>query len=211
MKTRMTRRRFAVLAGFLAAAMLGTTAASATVTADGEIYACKTRAGYFRQVNMTTKCKPGEKKVSWNQSGPMGPMGPTGQAGQDGANGKDGAAGPQGPKGDKGLTGNVGPAGLKGDAGPTGPKGEDGTDGKNGADGADGKDGKDGGVVVLQSITLTLPGVGKVTCYNNTSTNPAKPAMSKCDKGSGPAAVNPNDSDGPLAPEPTPSASASAK
>jgi hypothetical protein len=55
-------------------------AASAT-----KIYTCVNKGGPMRLVGAKAKCKHGERKVSWNTSGPAGAPGATGAAGSPGA------------------------------------------------------------------------------------------------------------------------------
>ena len=85
-------------------------------------------AGSLRLIDpsLRQKCKPSEKKVTWNQTGQAGPAGAKGDpgpAGPAGAVGAQGPAGPAGPAGAAGPTGPAGPAGAKGDPGPPGPQG----------------------------------------------------------------------------------------
>lgn len=63
------------------------------------------------------RCLTGEKKLTWNQTGPQGPLGPQGP---QGAKGETGAAGPQGPAGPQGEDGPPGPRGPVGPQGPSG-------------------------------------------------------------------------------------------
>jgi hypothetical protein len=94
-------------------------AVAAIPSRDGQIRACyKTRGGAVRLVD-TTRCRRGERAISWSQTGRPGAAGPVGAAG---------AAGPGGP------------AGPAGPAGAAGRAGRDGVDGADGADGADGTD-----------------------------------------------------------------------
>ncbi len=73
----------------------------------GVISACYQKAqGQLRVVPAGQKCRPSEKALSWNQTGPQGATGP------------QGPAGPQGPTGPAGPQGATGPAGPQGPAGP---------------------------------------------------------------------------------------------
>ena len=59
-------------------------------------------------------CRPWERDVDWNQTGPTGPEGPQGDQGVpglDGTDGTDGADGTDGDDGDDGADGAPGPAG----------------------------------------------------------------------------------------------------
>jgi Collagen triple helix repeat (20 copies) len=134
-RIRVTRR---VLIGSAAVAVLavgGSAVATAAPTPD--VYqGCLSSAGalYNVHVNPSTAptCKPHDKQITWNQTGPTGPTG---------APGTDGAAGPQGLKGDTGPAGAIGPAGA---AGPQGLKGETGPAGADGATGPQGLKGDTG-------------------------------------------------------------------
>lgn len=68
-------------------------------------------------------CRPNERAISFNETGPAGPPG------LPGLKGDTGAPGPQGVKGDTGATG---PQGPQGDTGPRGPQGEPGAAGPAG-------------------------------------------------------------------------------
>jgi len=68
-------------------------------------------------------CFKGQRRVSWNISGPQGLPGPAGAAGPAGGQGAQGPAGPAGAQGGQG------PAGPAGATGPTGPAGLAGADG----------------------------------------------------------------------------------
>ena len=83
---------------------------------------------------MKRSCGRGEKRVSWNKSGPAGEVGPTGPAGSQGEVGPVGPMGPQGPAGPigPGAQGAPGPAGPEGPAGPAGPAGPEGPAGPAG-------------------------------------------------------------------------------
>ncbi len=85
--------------------------------------------GQLRVIDVSKgdSCRPSEKELSWNQTGPTGARGPTGSRGPTGARGPSGARGPTGPKGTtgpsgpKGSTGTTGAKGATGSTGPTGP------------------------------------------------------------------------------------------
>lgn len=70
---------------------------------DGPIDACyKARgrdAGDVRLLLRGTRCRRGERKVTWNTRGRQGLTGPAGAPGVPGTPGADGATGPQGPAG----------------------------------------------------------------------------------------------------------------
>lgn len=67
---------------------------------DGKVHACyKTKGkakGSVRLVAKNAKCKRGEKKVSWNATGPSGAAGEPGSGGANGSPGDTGATGPAG-------------------------------------------------------------------------------------------------------------------
>jgi Collagen triple helix repeat (20 copies) len=95
------------LAVFLAAGG----AAWAAAGTGGTIHACyKKRGGALR---VASRCKRGEKALSWNRvgaagaRGPTGARGPAGRRGPGGRLGATGATGPQGPKGETGAPGQV--------------------------------------------------------------------------------------------------------
>jgi hypothetical protein len=114
-RIRVTRR---VLIGTAAVAVLavgGSAVATAAPTPD--VYqGCLSGTGalYNVHVNPTKAptCKPRDKQITWNQTGPTGPAG---------APGADGVAGPQGLKGDTGPAGDPGADGAAGPQGPAGP------------------------------------------------------------------------------------------
>jgi hypothetical protein len=74
----------------------------ALASAGGTIHACVKKRSHTLY---TGRCKTGDKRLSWNQTGPSGPRGATG------AQGPKGATGAQGPKGATGAQGPAGPQG----------------------------------------------------------------------------------------------------
>lgn len=99
---------------------------------------CITKQGKVRN---TQSCRPTDRRVVFNETGPQGPQGPAGQQGPAGLNG------PQGPAGQSGLNGLQGPQGLQGPVGPngaTGPQGPQGPKGDTGLQGATGLKGDKG-------------------------------------------------------------------
>ncbi len=123
----------------LAVVLVGAGVASGTIGASkpNVYWACVPKDGRIKLVYPGSKCKPGERFITWHQKGQQsatvvqdglqglkGDAGAQGEAGAAGAKGTDGASGPQGAKGDKGENGAAG------------PKGDAGVDGLNGADGA---------------------------------------------------------------------------
>ena len=97
----------ATLAVFLAAGGVAWAASGS----GGVIHACyKKRGGALR---IAHRCRHGEKRLSWNQVGPLGPRGFKGSSvkGKTGATGPPGPTGPQGPAGKEGAKGETGPAG----------------------------------------------------------------------------------------------------
>ncbi len=142
------RRLGAILASFtLVIATVGAVSAMGP-SQDDVVYACtSTVSGAIRIVTQDTRCRIGERSLSWNQDGtegPAGPAGPQGIPGPEGPAGADGATGPAGPTGATGATGATGPQGPIGPMGPQGPAGIDGIDGTNGLDGATGPMGPEG-------------------------------------------------------------------
>lgn len=76
-----------------------------------KLAACVDRDGTMRlKAPATASCPKGQKKVTWNVTGPRGPQG---TPGADGADGNDGANGVDGAPGDKGDKGDSGDAVLK--------------------------------------------------------------------------------------------------
>jgi hypothetical protein len=92
-------------------ALGGGALAASTIGGGGKIGACyKTSGkskGLVRLVASGTKCKPGEKAIAWNQSGPAGAAGAKGAAGAAGAAGTNGTNGAKGDKGDTGAPGST--------------------------------------------------------------------------------------------------------
>jgi len=98
------------LALIAAAALLGivllvtgsgeSASAAGIVGRDGKVYACyrtKGKAkGTVRLVAKKKKCRKGERKISWNATGPAGESGQNGSSGEPGAGGEPGAAGLEG-------------------------------------------------------------------------------------------------------------------
>jgi hypothetical protein len=85
----------AIVAPFLAAGGVAWAASGS----GGTIHACYKKHGGALRV--ASRCKRGEKALSWNQIGPRGAKGSAGKAGGRGA------TGPQGPAGPKGEAGQV--------------------------------------------------------------------------------------------------------
>jgi hypothetical protein len=124
-----------LLIGVLVAVTFSLTAGAANTTANAKqkvIRACVTKKnGSVRIIGAKTRCKRGQKLLTWNQVGVKGPsgqgvtgnLGPQGPAGPTGATGAAGATGATGAKGDTGTTGPAGQAGAKGDTGATGASG----------------------------------------------------------------------------------------
>lgn len=97
----MNRVAVALLAGALLLAGLSESAvAGGIVGRDGKVYACyrtKGRAkGTVRLVAKRKHCRRGEKKISWNATGPAGESGQNGAGGEPGAGGEQGATGLEG-------------------------------------------------------------------------------------------------------------------
>lgn len=118
---------------------------------------CITKQGKIRN---TQSCRPTDRRIVFNETGPQGPQGPAGPqgpvgfngpqgpAGQSGLNGLQGPQGLQGPVGPNGVTGPQGPQGPKGDTGPQGATGLKGDKGDKGETGPQGPAGVGGAVAV---------------------------------------------------------------
>lgn len=59
------------------------------------LHACAKKSG--GALRLASKCRKGERRVSWSTQGPAGPRGAQGIQGPQGAQGAQGAQGPQGP------------------------------------------------------------------------------------------------------------------
>jgi len=114
------------------------------------IWACvKQVGGAVHIVNVSTRCKKSEVKLSWTgakgengAAGPRGEAGPKGASGVNGANGIQGVAGATGPAGSS--TGTTGAQGVTGATGPAGPPGAQGVTGAAGPTGPTGATGPSG-------------------------------------------------------------------
>jgi hypothetical protein len=96
-------------------AALGGFAVAAVPDRQGRIVACYAKkGGDLRVLTRGTRCRRGEKRLRWSQTGPAGPAGQNGAAGQqgpagtEGRDGRDGTDGPQGSAAASMLTGNTG-------------------------------------------------------------------------------------------------------
>ena len=88
-------------------------AVAAIPSRDGQIRACyKTRGGAVRLVD-TERCRRGERRISWSQTGRPGAPGPVGAPGAPGATGAAGRAGADGAPGRNGVDGADGADILK--------------------------------------------------------------------------------------------------
>ncbi len=125
---------------------------------DGVISSCYSQStATWRPIDYPTqKCKNGETRLFWSQTGPQGPTGPEGPTGPAGATGAAGPAGPTGPAGATGATGPVGPAGA---TGATGPEGAAGPAGATGPEGAAGPAGVSGHEIVISDWIELVSGV----------------------------------------------------
>jgi hypothetical protein len=97
----MRRVAIAVLVAVLLGGVAAESASAAGIVGgDGKVYACyrtKGKAkGTVRLVAKKKKCHKGEKKISWNATGPAGANGENGSGGEPGAGGEGGAAGLEG-------------------------------------------------------------------------------------------------------------------
>lgn len=84
----------------LIAALSETASAAGLIGKDGKVYACyrtKGKAkGTVRLVAKRRHCRKGEKKISWNATGPVGENGQGGSNGEPGSGGESGATGLEG-------------------------------------------------------------------------------------------------------------------
>src|SRR5664279_5403493 len=138
------RRGLAIGGAISATALVATggIAVATSATTSPEIFACyNIHTGVMRYAFASSVCPNPERKIHWNQQGPVGPRGPKGSTGAKGDTGPTGAAGPSGsagPQGDTGPTGEAGPSGSAGPQGDPGPTGEAGPQGETGPAGQDG-------------------------------------------------------------------------
>ena len=146
------RRWSALSVGLIAGVLLATGiggAVAATQIADSSrtsntLTACvKRTTGAVRIVSQSRKCRRGERRISWNRTGPQGPAGQS--------NSSSSSPGPQGPQGVQGVRGPAGADGavgedasMKGDTGATGAQGERGPQGIQGVQGEKGDTGATG-------------------------------------------------------------------
>jgi Collagen triple helix repeat (20 copies) len=103
-----TIRQHLTYANFAAtvAVFLAAGAAAWASTASGPaIHACYKRHG--GALRIASRCKHGERAISWSQLGPAGPKGATGKTGKTGATGKTGLPGSEGKAGSAGAAGHV--------------------------------------------------------------------------------------------------------
>src|SRR3954471_11690792 len=74
--------------------------AFATGAASKKISACVKKSGRTKgNVRFVSKCRAGERRVTWNAAGVPGPAGPAGTPGANGTNGTNGTAGAPGTPG----------------------------------------------------------------------------------------------------------------
>ena len=78
--------------------------AFATGAARGRITACAKKKGKGKGIlRLRSKCKKGERRVTWNSAGQVGPAGPAGNPGSPGTSGSPGETGPTGAAGAAGV------------------------------------------------------------------------------------------------------------
>jgi hypothetical protein len=100
------------LVGGVTATALGALSASGSAA---QITACVKKKGRGKgAMRMASKCKRGERKVTWNKVGPAGAKGEVGATGAAGATGAPGANGEPGKQGDPGKAGDPGQPGAPG-------------------------------------------------------------------------------------------------
>ncbi len=89
-------------AAVLFAALAANAGAAQLVGKNGQVYACyKAKGKHKGAVHLVAKkgkCRKGEKKISWNVSGPAGKTGESGESGSNGESGSSGATGEAGVK-----------------------------------------------------------------------------------------------------------------
>src|SRR3954470_7283586 len=79
------------VAGALTASAFG---AFATGAASKKISACAKKSGRSKgTMRLASKCRKGERRVTWNSAGEPGPAGPAGAPGSNGTDGAPGAPG----------------------------------------------------------------------------------------------------------------------
>ena len=108
------RRGLAIGGAISATALVATggIAVATSATTSPEIFACyNIHTGVMRYAFASSVCPNPERKIHWNQQGPVGPQGPKGSTGAKGDTGPTGAAGPTGSAGPQG---DPGPAGQDG-------------------------------------------------------------------------------------------------
>jgi len=108
------RRGLAIGGAIPATALVATggIAVATSATTSPEIFACyNIHTGVMRYAFASSVCPNPERKIHWNQQGPVGPQGPKGSTGAKGDTGPTGAAGPTGSAGPQG---DPGPAGQDG-------------------------------------------------------------------------------------------------
>jgi hypothetical protein len=114
-----------IAVGVIALGLLGGSTALATGSATSSdattITACQKK--FLRVVSDASKCRAGERVVTWDKEGAVGPAGPAGPPGPPGPAGPKGDTGPAGANGPAGPAGPAGPSGPAGPAGPVGPQG----------------------------------------------------------------------------------------
>lgn len=89
--------------------------AFATGAASKQISACVKKSGRAKgTLRLASRCRTGERRVTWNSAGEPGPAGPAGAPGANGTNGTNGADGAPGAPGQPGTNGvdAVAPAGA---------------------------------------------------------------------------------------------------
>jgi hypothetical protein len=91
------------VAGAVTASAFG---AFATGAASKTITACVKKSGRAKgSVRFVSKCRKGERRVTWNSAGEQGPAGPAGNPGTNGTNGTNGTDGAPGTPGTPGSAG----------------------------------------------------------------------------------------------------------
>jgi hypothetical protein len=111
---KITRRLAFIGLGVAVLAAAGGSAVALATGSSGNVYdgCLNDNLGTLYNVRLDpsrpVRCRPRDRRIAWNQTGPAGAAG---------------ARGPQGPKGDAGSKGDTGPAGSGGATGAQGPAG----------------------------------------------------------------------------------------
>src|SRR6516225_8595473 len=142
----MGKRKLALLVAVAVFAVVGGVAWASIPDGGGVIHTCYSQAvGTWRPIDYPSqRCRSGETRLDFNQTGPQGATGPIGPVGSTGPQGAPGLTGGTGPQGQPGGTGATGLQGLQGATGPQGNPGQPGGAGTQGSTGPQGPQGDTG-------------------------------------------------------------------